>query len=152
MLNKSWKEDKGWLGSLVLQVTKEKECKVYARGWMQDKPNRESDTCVSISCETAWGELNEWREFVTKHFEDVVIEFLAIEPGCGVYLTNMDEYADKYLVDDLHIGEWEYYTADGVINWINSNYNTNFTTIEDCINFSTDKDDLFINAIEFEDC
>lgn len=149
MLNKSWKNDNGWLGSLVLQVTKEKECKVYSRGWMRDKPNRENKNSVFISCDTAWGELEEWRQFVERTFDDVSIEYLAIEPGCGVYLTNMDEYADKYIVDDLCFGQWDFYPEEGVVSYINENFKQNFSSIDECLEFAADRDDLFINAIEY---
>ena len=165
---RSWKEgsekhpqaDKGWLGSFVDFLNGPESA--YARGWMQDEPYLRDDfedyAECTIYCETAWGEPNQWREFIESQIEDLHILYVAIEPGCGVYCSNDDEYEGKYYVDaGPEQPDYPFMTEDEVCEFVEKHYQTNVNSIEDCqayaigVNDSDDADAfLYINPMEVE--
>lgn len=77
-----------WLGNLVIKLGGDWE-KVYCRGsW--DNLLVETDDTLSFTVESAWGELNEVRELIEKHFPDIKLYYQSEEPGMGIYTTNDD--------------------------------------------------------------
>lgn len=77
-----------WLGNLVIKLDGDWE-KVYCRGYW-DNLVLHDDGSISFSVESAWGELNEVREFIEKKFPCVKLYFQCEESGNGVYETNDD--------------------------------------------------------------
>lgn len=154
--NKTKEQNQGWLGHFVTELGGEWE-KVPCRGWMQDAPqlderNDEDYAECTIYCETAWGELTEWRHFVEQHIDGLIIGYLAIEPGCGVYLSNMDEYIGKVYVDSSEY-ETDFYTEVGAIEHLQEWYQKDYETIEDWVDFAREysaysDNFLYINFIE----
>ena len=151
--NKSKEQNQGWLGHFITELGGDWE-KVPCRGWMQDAPSLRDDfddyAECTIYCETAWGELTEWRHFVEQHIDGLFIEYVAIEPGCGVYLSNMDDYIDRLYIDSEE-HDTDFYTEQQAIDAINQWYNQQFTTIEECIEFANNCDPehfLNVNFIE----
>lgn len=158
LATKSWnnKDNNGWLGHFVTELGgdwKETPC----RGWMQDAPSFNDDFLddyaeCTIYCNTAWGELSEWRHFIEQKIDGLFIEYLAIEPGCGLYLSNMDEYIDKVYIDSSEY-EIDFYTEVGAIEHLQEWYQKDYETIEEWIGFAdqyTNETDewLSINFIE----
>ena len=84
----------GWLGTFVDILGGPEEA--YARGWMLDEPYMRDDfedyAECTIYCETAWSEPEQWRHFIEEKIDGLKIFYVAIEPGCGVYMSNDDEY------------------------------------------------------------
>lgn len=163
---RSWKDtgtkkhpkDGGWLGSFVEYLGGDIN-NVYARGWIQDEPelyesNDEDYARCTIYCNTAWGELSEWRAFIEREIDGLFIIYTAVEPGCGVFLTNDDAVADKYNVDSPSY-DGGLSTEDDVIDFVNRHYDQSFKTIEECINFQKEVEDtddfLYINEMELTD-
>ena len=147
--------DSGWLGTFVDFLNGPESA--YARGWMQDEPYLNNDgTECTIYCETAWCEPNQWREFIESEFEDLHLLYVAIEPGCGVYCTNDDEYEDKYYVDaGPEQPDYPFMTEDEVCAFVEKHYQTNVNSVEDCqayavgLNDSDAADDfLYINKMD----
>lgn len=147
LLKETWKTEKQWVGYVVEKLTGE-ECNIYARGFMLDSPNRVNNEQVDIYLDTAWGELYEWRHFIEDKFKDVHIGYLAIEPGNCVYASNMDEYANKYYIDDMEHGESEYYDEKGTIDYINTMFDKQFKSIDEVLDFCGSDSDVYINQIE----
>lgn len=86
-----------WLGNLVIKLDGDWE-KVYCRGYWENLLLHDDGT-VSFSVESAWGELNEVREFIEEKFPGVKLYFQCEEAGMGIYQTNDDTgeyFPEKY--------------------------------------------------------
>lgn len=154
--NKSKDDNSGWLGHFVTELGGDWK-NISCRGWMQIEPelSNNGEECTII-CNTAWGEPYEWRRFIEEKIDGIFLYYLAIEPGCGVYCTNNDEYADKYYVDNVEDGS-DILSEEGTIEYVNNFFGQHFTTIDECINFAGEYGDdngdqvLWINAIEYSE-
>lgn len=123
-----------WLGTISNELGGKEEDQ--ARGWIsyvgELSPDEEQFT---IGCNTAWGEPDNWRHFIERT-ADVNVTYIAIEPGCEVYLTNNPDYIDSYILDDDIDGLSYPHTEHEVIDMINENYQQQFSTIQDCYDFA----------------
>lgn len=163
LAKKSWDNDdnKGWLGHLVTELGGDWE-KVHCRGWIRDEPYLRDDfgeedyAECTLYTDCAWGEMDEWRHFIEKEIDGLVLYYLAIEPGMCEYYTNDDQYADKYYVDNVNDGT-DILSEEGTIDYVNNFFGQHFKTIEECINFAGEYGDdngdqvLWINAIEYSE-
>lgn len=149
LLNNSYQHHQGWLGSVVEELTG-KECSIYARGWMQGTPRIDNNS-IQFYAETAWSELNEWREFIQNQFEDVEIEYTAVEPGMGIYITNIEELVGTYYVDDGEIGSIDELTEKELLDYINETYNKHFKKIENALRFiDREHESIYIHQYEYQ--
>ncbi len=156
--NKSDNDNPRWLGHFITELGgdwKEHPC----RGWMRDEPYLRDDfdddyAMCTIYCDTAWGELSEWREYIESQIDGLFILYTAVEPGCGVYITNDDTVANKYHLDSPDYDD-DWATETQVINFVNKHYDQSFKTIDECISYQkkvNDTDDwLYINQMELTD-
>ena len=74
--------------------------KVYCRGEIIDY--NLTDDLVSLSCETAWDEMPEFRHFLEQQYPGSKIYYQVEECGNCVYATNDDEgeyFKDRYSLD-----------------------------------------------------
>ena len=88
-----------WMGCLVNLLGGDWN-KVYCRGEIIDY--NLNDDHVSISCETAWGEMEEFRHFIEQQYPDSKIFYQVEECGNEVYATNDAEgefFKDRYCLD-----------------------------------------------------
>ena len=88
-----------WMGCLVNLLGGDWD-KVYCRGEIIDY-NLNGDI-VSISCETAWGEMPEFRHFLERQYPGSKIYYQVEECGNCVYATNDAEgeyFKDRYCLD-----------------------------------------------------
>lgn len=88
-----------WMGCLVDLLGGDWN-KVYCRGEIIDY--NLNDAHVNISCETAWGELPEFRHFIEQQYPDSKIFYQVEESGNCVYATNDAEgefFPDRYCLD-----------------------------------------------------
>ena len=98
-------------------------------------------------------------ELIESKIEDLHILYVAIEPGCGVYCSNDDEYEGKYYVDaGPQQPDYPFMTEDEVCEFVEKQYQTNVNSIEDCqafavgLNKNGDDDEfLYINEMEVYD-
>lgn len=74
-----------WMGCLVNLLGGDWN-KVYCRGEIIDY--NLNDDHVNISCETAWGEMEEFRHFIEQQYPDSKIFYQVEESGNCVYATN----------------------------------------------------------------
>lgn len=102
---------KTWLGNLVIKLGGDWE-KIYCRGYW-DNLVLHDDGSISFSVESAWGELNEVREFIEEKFPGVKLYFQCEESGNGVYETNDDtgEYFPERYYLWVENEDTEYYTS-----------------------------------------
>ncbi len=88
-----------WMGCLVNLLGGDWN-KVYCRGEIIDY-NLNGDH-VNISCETAWGEMDEFRHFIEQQYPGSKVYYCVEECGNCVYATNdaVGEYfKDRYCLD-----------------------------------------------------
>ena len=88
-----------WMGCLVNLLGGDWN-KVYCRGEIIDY--NLTDDHVNISCETAWGEMEEFRHFIEQHYPDSKIFYQVEESGNCVYATNDAEgeyFPERYCLD-----------------------------------------------------
>lgn len=88
-----------WMGCLVNLLGGNWD-KVYCRGEIIDY-NLNGDL-VNISCETAWGEMPEFRHFLEQQYPDSKIYYCVEECGNCVYATNDTDgvfFKDRYCLD-----------------------------------------------------
>ena len=108
-----------WLGNLVESLGGDWE-KVYCRGqWMCRVYNKENNS-LTFTTETAWCEMDEWREFIESCYKTIKMLYVTEEPGCGIYQTNDLEgvfFKDKYVLD--YTEDVEYFeTIDQAVEFI----------------------------------
>ena len=88
-----------WMGCLVHLLGGDWK-KVYCRGEIIDY--NLTDDHVSIECETAWGEMPEFRHFLEQQYPDSKIYYQVEECGNEVYATNDTDgeyFKDRYCLD-----------------------------------------------------
>ena len=88
-----------WMGCLVDLLGGNWD-KVYCRGNIIDY--NLTDSHVTITCETAWGEMPEFRHFIEQQYPDSKVFYQVEECGCEVYATNDVEgvfFKDRYCLD-----------------------------------------------------
>lgn len=88
-----------WMGCLVNLLGGDWD-KVYCRGEIIDY--NLTDDHVSIECETAWGEMPEFRHFIEQQYPGSKIYYCVEESGNEVYATNDAEgeyFKDRYCLD-----------------------------------------------------
>ncbi len=88
-----------WMGCLVNLLGGDWD-KVYCRGEIIDY--NLTDDLVSLSCETAWDEMPEFRHFLEQQNPDSKIYYQVEECGNCVYATNDAEgeyFKDRYCLD-----------------------------------------------------
>ncbi len=145
-----------WLGNLVIKFDGDWE-KVYCRGYWDNLVLHE-DGSISFSVESAWGELNEVREFIEEYFPNIRLFFQCEESGMGIYQTNDDTgqyFPEKYYLW-VENGDTEYYNnlealAKEVENITGSK---NLKTLDSCKKaletYSRSHSDLCYTLEEFE--
>ena len=108
-----------WLGNLVESLGGDWE-KVYCRGqWMCRVYNKENNT-LTFTTETAWKEMDEWREFIESCYKTIKMLYVTEEPVCGIYQTNDLEgvfFKDKYVLDYTENVEY-FETIDQAVEFI----------------------------------
>ena len=73
----------------------------------------ESDTCLIIAQETAWGEQEGFREVLQDAYPNIDIYYKCEEPGNGLYITNsFEEFPYKFIVEDSNNYEYFYDTSE----------------------------------------
>lgn len=88
-----------WMGCLVNLLGGDWD-KVYCRGEIIDY--NLTDDHMSIECETAWGEMEEFRHFIEQQYPDSKIFYQVEESGNCVYATNDADgvyFPDRYCLD-----------------------------------------------------
>ena len=88
-----------WMGCLVNLLGGDWH-EVYCRGEIIDY--NLNDDHVSISCETAWGEMPEFRHFIEENYPESKIFYQVEESGNCVYATNDTDgeyFPDRYCLD-----------------------------------------------------
>lgn len=97
-----------WLGNLIIKLGGDWK-KIYCRGsWDNLCLN---DDSLDFTVESAWGELNEVREFIEKNFPDIKLYYQSEEPGMVIYVTNDDtgEYFPERYYLWVEDGETQYH-------------------------------------------
>lgn len=131
--------------------------KIYCRGsW--DNLLLHDDGTVSFSVESAWGELNEVREFIEEKFPGVKLYFQCEESGMGIYQTNDDtgEYFPERYYLWMENGESLYHeTLEELIKDVESATGSkNLKTLDSCKKaletYSRNHSDLCYTLAEFE--
>ncbi len=133
-----------WMGCLVNYLGGDWET-VYCRGEIIDF--RLHDDLLRLTCETAWGEMPEFRHFIEQCYPGSKIYYQVEECGCEVYLTNDVEglyFRDRYLLD-CYDGI-EYFTtieaaAEYIGKLIEKEVLPNYTDIEGAIEEYMDEHD-----------
>lgn len=123
-----------WLGNLVIKLDGDWE-KIYCRGsW--DNLLLHDDGTVSFSVESAWGELNEVREFIEEKFPGVKLYFQCEESGNGVYETNDgtgEYFPERYYLWVEDSDSLYHETLEGLIKDVeNITGSKNLKTLDSC--------------------
>lgn len=88
-----------WMGCLVNLLGGD-WTKIYCRGEITDCTLTDDHVC--ISCETAWGEMPEFRHFLEQQYPGSKVYYCVEECGNCVYATNDSEgdyFKDRYCLD-----------------------------------------------------
>lgn len=125
-----------WMGCLVNLLGG--DCNdVYCRGEIISyKLNGDH---LRISCQTAWGEMEEFRHFVEQQYPGSKIYYQVEECGCDVYATNDKEgvyFPDRYVLDYYDGIDYFRTLEDAAVyigNIIEKKLKPDFTEIEEAI-------------------
>lgn len=113
-IDKTW--NGCWLGSL-LEANGVDPDNIHCRGGIHDIDIDAFCGYLRISCECAWGEMEEWRHKMEEIY-DVHFYYCVNEPGMSIYRHNDPEgkyFKFKYHVD---IGYWDIYEDVETVNEI----------------------------------
>lgn len=150
-----------WLGNLVESLGGDWK-KVYCRGgWGCREYNKEKNT-LTFTTETAWCEMDEWREFIESCYKTIKMLYVTEELGCGIYQTNDKEgvfFKDKYVLD--YTEDVEYFeTIDQAVEFIeeliglkieDKTVNGIQEKLDEYVEKNEDEEDLFFSFHEFEE-
>lgn len=111
-----------WLGRFLILagVTTYDEierCGILCRGSLTDM--FQDGNAIELTTETAWCPmLKMWRVIVDKCFPEKVdsITYVARESGCGIYCTNIEDYAGTFTFDcpDGDFSIFDYYSEESL--------------------------------------
>lgn len=153
------RKNSGWTGYFIDKLKDKNTPKetiefAYQRGWIIDWNLDVTDSenpILTLFCAVAWGENPAWRDFIEEKL-NVNIEYLAIEPGCQVFLSNSDEYANKY---QLSMSSGVYYldTEEEVLKTANEHSkDIQFKTFEEFEHYLNYEDtDITCYYIDYSD-
>lgn len=99
-----------WEGNILINLGyNEKELNGYdLRGFLYDSPLLENGV-LRLQCEEAWTITN-FKTLIEELFSDVVVYFMAEEPGCDYYVTNDESgkyFDERFYVDTCINGNCE---------------------------------------------
>lgn len=137
-------EHPGWIGNMIEYIGKTTEG-ISCRGSVSDiykypqKSRKKLSSEMCICQEDAWEpHLAPIVLFCEKYAPNVEILYQAEEPGCGLYLTNIDDLA----------GRWDVYVEDGPLTDINVPITTSELkdALEECFGSGLSFDELLEKA------
>lgn len=134
-----------WMGCLVNLLGGDWN-KIYCRGEIISYTLEDSH--VSLSCETAWGEMPEFRHFIEQHYPGSKVYYCVEESGNCVYATNDADglyFKDRYCLD-FYDGLEYFETIEEAAKFIGARIGKepkpDFTEIENAIdNYLEEHDD-----------
>lgn len=146
-----------WMGCLVNLLGGDWD-KVYCRGEIIDY--NLTDDHVNISCETAWGEMPEFRHFIEQQYPESKIYYQVEECGCEVYATNDAEgkyFPERYCLDSYDgleyfetIEEAAKYIGEIIGKDLKPNYAEIESAIDDYMEEHDNSDEHWMSFHEFE--
>ena len=146
-----------WMGCLVNLLGGDWN-KVYCRGEIIDY--NLTDDHVSITCETAWGEMPEFRHFLEQQYPGSKIYYQVEECGNCVYATNDtdgDYFPDRYCLDSYDgleyfetLEEVAKYVGDIIKKDIPQNYADIESAIEDYMEEHDNDDEHWMSFHKYE--
>ncbi len=144
--------DKSWLGNVVSLYGGDWK-KIPCRGDFFNL-DKNDDTSLQFTTETAWGDMDDVWKFVCGQYESIVYYFSAEEPGTGYYATNDAEgkyFPERYIVEQLE-KDTEYYENEqglfSVISERTGNPVTNKEEMEKAVeeyNTQNEGNEIYIN-------
>ena len=146
-----------WMGCLVNLLGGDWN-KVYCRGEIISYTFE--DCHVSLSCETAWGEMPEFRHFIEQHYPGSKVYYCVEESGNCVYATNDAEelyFKDRYCLD-FYDGLEYFETIEEAAKYIGERIGTelkpDFTeidkAIDDYLEEHDDEEEAWMSFHQFE--
>ena len=126
-----------WMGCLVNLLGGD-WTKIYCRGEITDCTLTDDHVC--ISCETAWGEMPEFRHFIEQQYPGSKVYYCVEECGNEVYATNDTKgvyFKDRYCLDfyeGLEYFETIETAAEFIGERIGKTLKPDFAEIEQAIN------------------
>ena len=146
-----------WMGCLVNLLGGDWD-KVYCRGEIIDY--NLTDDHVSIECETAWGEMHEFRHFLEQQYPGSKIYYCVEESGNEVYATNDADgefFPDRYCLDSYDgleyfetIEEAAKYIGEKIGKELTSDIEEIENAIDDYMEEHDNSDESWMSFHEFE--
>lgn len=144
-----------WLGGIIHKLQGDWK-KVYCRGSIIDYQFIDDDGTLSISTETAWSEMDEWRHFIESKYPSFKIYYMSEEEGCDYFVSNDKDgvfYPDRYYLEDETSESLYFPTLREAIEVIHDNYGITATTvkeIQDALeDYSNAHNDIYIRFREY---
>ena len=109
-------------------------------------------TCYSVNfeknavymyCETAWGPSDDLFDFIAEHYKKMKYVYMAIEPGCDVYV-NTDRpnkprfFPQKYILDEENEGMMFFSNAKELLAKLNELQETHIRTLKAAKKYASD--------------
>ena len=146
-----------WMGCLVNLLGGDWD-KVYCRGEIIDY--NLTDDHVSIECETAWGEMPEFRHFIEQQYPGSKIFYCVEECGNEVYATNDADgeyFKDRYCLDSYDgleyfetIEEAAKYVGERIGKELKSDFTEIEKEIDDYMEEHDNSDEYWMSFHKFE--
>ena len=105
---------KRWLGNLVTLLGGDWHT-VYCRGEWSDLEKDDDNGALRFNTMSAWGDPDEVKDFLQKHYPHLEFYFIAEEPGMGYYATNDADgefFPERYYFSEADDSEPYNYSED----------------------------------------
>lgn len=147
-----------WLGCIIDYLGGNWQ-DINCRGYIID--HQLFDEELSFSTETAWGEMNEFREFLEKKIPDIKIYYMSEEPGMCDYYTNDKDgsvFHTRYYLDacDMDFEPEYFWDIQEVADYLNkTNLGIVFEPDEESIKqkleeYREEHEDEYVELYKFE--
>lgn len=128
-------KDSAWLGEIVKEYGGDPNA-VHCRGELTYMEWGDPNAVLVLCCNTAWGEMPEFRHFLERQYGDICIFYTAVEPGCGVFCTNDDNFANLWHVDASRLDYGDFLTGDELVRQVREAYRAEVNDIKDVLSFA----------------
>lgn len=159
--NIKWVPSAVWLYNFLLELgfTEDQLEKMEGnmRGYVYSIEEDDDDGVLRLGCDTAWSEADAFRHALLEKFreddEDTVeVLYTAVEPGCGVFITNDPDFEGLYHVD-IEEGECSVENADDTKRIIEEHLEKTFGTLDEALKAADEYDEeynhIWVNEFEY---
>lgn len=118
---------------------------IHCRGRILGYEYSEETNMLYIDVESAWVELDEWRNFIKSKLPGIEIVYTSYEPGCEYYVTNDERCRYSYYFEGYDTSLY-FCTIDEIKDVLKREANIDVDTEEDIMKLYEEDDNIYYFA------